>query len=105
MSSGSWRIAELDQYAEYGTYSGRLPGSWSFIRLLEQAQVTQLDSSSFMLQWQAPDGLPLHYLMRVEQGKGPLALLALKNFRLPGQVFLTGKAISDAEEYRDNADE
>ena len=43
-----------------GTYSGRLPGSWSFIRLLEQAQVTQLDSSSFMLQWQAPDGLPLH---------------------------------------------
>ncbi|MDH8454289.1 ImcF-related family protein [Klebsiella pneumoniae] len=80
-------------------------GSWSFIRLLEQAQVTQLDSSSFMLQWQAPDGLPLHYLMRVEQGKGPLALLALKNFRLPGQVFLTGKAISDAEEYRDNADE
>ncbi|HIA9543457.1 TPA: hypothetical protein ACWSXC_005825, partial [Klebsiella pneumoniae] len=51
------------------------------------------------------DGLPLHYLMRVEQGKGPLALLALKNYRLPGQVFLTGKAISDAEEYRDNADE
>ncbi|WP_324065369.1 type VI secretion IcmF C-terminal domain-containing protein, partial [Klebsiella pneumoniae] len=59
-------------------------GSWSFIRLLEQAQVTQLDSSSFKLQWQAPDGLPLHYLMRVEQGKGPLALLTLKNFRLPG---------------------
>jgi hypothetical protein len=52
----------------------------------------QLDSSSFKLQWKAPDGLPLHYLMRVEQGKGPLAL-ALKNFRLPGQVFLTGKAI------------
>lgn len=93
------RIAELDQYAEYGTYSGRLQGSWSFIRLLEQAQVTQLDSSSFKLQWQAPDGLPLHYLMRVEQGKGPLALLTLKNFRLPGQLFLTEKGAADRREY------
>lgn len=74
-------------------------GSWSFIRLLEQAQVTQLDSSSFKLQWQAPDGLPLHYLMRVEQGKGPLALLTLKNFRLPGQVFLTEKGAADRREY------
>lgn len=99
------RIAELDQYAEYGTYSGRLPGKLELYSSAGTAQVTQLDSSSFMLQWQAPDGLPLHYLMRVEQGKGPLALLALKNYRLPGQVFLTGKAISDAEEYRDNADE
>ncbi len=74
-------------------------GSWSFIRLLEQAQVTQLDSSSFKLQWQAPDGLPLHYLMRVEQGKGPLALLTLKNFRLPGQLFLTEKGAADRREY------
>lgn len=74
-------------------------GSWSFIRLLEQAQVTQLDSSSFKLQWQAPDGLPLHYLMRVEQGKGPLALLTLKNFRLPGQLFLTEKGAADWREY------
>jgi type VI secretion system protein ImpL len=45
-------------------------GSWSLIRLLEQAEITQLDSSSYKVQWRAPDGLPLHYLMRVEQGKG-----------------------------------
>ncbi|ECI6680383.1 type VI secretion protein VasK [Salmonella enterica subsp. enterica] len=80
-------------------------GSWSFIRLLEQAQVTQLDSSNFKLLWKAPDGLPMNYLMRVEQGKGPLALLELKNFRLPGQVFLTGKGVADTGEYTGDADE
>lgn len=80
-------------------------GSWSFIRLLEQAQVTQLDSSNFKLLWKAPDGLPLNYQMRVEQGKGPLALLELKNFQLPGQVFLTGKAATDFGEYEGDTDE
>ncbi|MBB0830178.1 hypothetical protein G7N22_14995 [Escherichia coli] len=55
--------------------------------------------------WKAQDGLPLNYLLRVEQGKGPMALLELKNFRLPGQVFLTGKSMKDAEEYGEDADE
>ncbi|EEJ1822184.1 type VI secretion protein VasK [Salmonella enterica] len=89
-ASLSWTSTENMEriYADYR-------GSWSFIRLLEQAQVTQLDSSSFKLLWKAPDGLPLNYLLRVEQGKGPLALLELKNFRLPGQVFLTGKGVTD----------
>ncbi|HAM4292174.1 TPA: type VI secretion protein VasK [Escherichia coli] len=48
-------------------------GSWSLIRLLEQAQVTPVDSSTFKVVWKAQDGLPLNYLLRVEQGKGPLA--------------------------------
>lgn len=80
-------------------------GSWSLIRLLEQAQVTPVDSSTFKVVWKAQDGLPLNYLLRVEQGKGPLALLELKNFRLPGQVFLTGKSMKDVEEYGEDADE
>lgn len=80
-------------------------GSWSFIRLLEQAQVTPVDSSTFKVVWKAPDNLPLHYLMRVEQGKGPMALLELKNFRLPGRVFLTGKTMQDMEDYGGDADE
>ncbi|EIQ27080.1 hypothetical protein SB96558_3553 [Shigella boydii 965-58] len=80
-------------------------GSWSLIRLLEQAQVTPVDSSTFKVVWKAQDGLPLNYLLRVEQGKGPLALLELKNFRLPGQVFLTSRSMKDAEEYGEDADE
>lgn len=80
-------------------------GSWSLIRLLEQAQVTPVDSSTFKVVWKAQDGLPLNYLLRVEQGKGPMALLELKNFRLPGQVFLTGRSMKDAEEYGEDADE
>ena len=47
--------------------------------------MTPVDSSTFKVVWKAQDGLPLNYLLRVEQGKGPMALLELKNFRLPGQ--------------------
>ncbi len=68
-------------YADY-------PGSWGFIRLLEKAKVTQIDSSTFRLVWKAPDGLPLNYLMRTEAGEGPLALLALKGFKMPESIFL-----------------
>ena len=80
-------------------------GSWSLIRLLEQAEVTQLDSSSYKVLWRAPDGLPLHYLMRVEQGKGPMALLALRNFRLPQQIFLTGNVMAESQEQGEHEDE
>ncbi|GJL38587.1 hypothetical protein TUM17576_54070 [Enterobacter hormaechei] len=57
------------------------------------------------MQWRAPDGLPLHYLMSVEQGKGPMALLALKNFRLPQQIFLTGNAMAEVQEQGEHEDE
>jgi|GEM_PF-6258776 len=36
---------------------------------------------------------------------GGTPLLELKNFRLPGQVFLTGRSMKDAEEYGEDADE
>ncbi|WP_232832638.1 hypothetical protein [Photorhabdus sp. CRCIA-P01] len=31
---------------------------------------------------------PLTWVLRTEQGKGPLALLALKGFRLPKTIFV-----------------
>ena len=87
------------QYADH-------PGAWGLIRLLEQAEVTPYPgvNSSFNLRWQAPDGNPLTYTLRTEAGTGPLALLTLRNFVLPTQIFdveTTGAAeIADAvEEY------
>ncbi len=35
----------------------------------------------------APDGLALTWDLRTEQDRGPLVLLGLKGFRLPGQIF------------------
>lgn len=68
---------------EYANFQG----SWGLIRLLEKAQVTPIDSSRYQLMWRAPDGLPLNYVLRTELGKGPLALLELKGFRLPETIF------------------
>ena len=36
----------------------------------------------------APDGLGLTWHLRTELDAGPLALLKLRNFTLPGQIFL-----------------
>ena len=73
--------AGLRLYAEHNGY-------WSWVRLLEQARVTPLDSSRYQVEWDAPDGRPLRYVMRTQAGNGPLALLALRRFTLPEQVFL-----------------
>ncbi|CNH85523.1 ImcF domain-containing protein [Yersinia intermedia] len=66
-----------------------LSGAWGWIRLLDKAQVTPYQgvSSSFNLTWKAPDGRPLNYTLRTEAGEGPLALLKLRNFVLPTQIF------------------
>ncbi|WP_227724292.1 ImcF-related family protein [Yersinia proxima] len=66
-----------------------LPGAWGWIRLLDKAQVTPYQgvNSSFNLTWKAPDGRPLNYTLRTEAGEGPLALLKLRNFVLPTQIF------------------
>lgn len=63
-------------------------GNWGFIRLLDSAQVTQLDSSRYQLIWQTADGGALQYVLRSELSEGPLALLRLRNFRLPEHIFL-----------------
>ncbi|EIK96349.1 ImcF domain-containing protein [Pseudomonas sp. M47T1] len=38
----------------------------------------------------APDGLPLTWHLRTELGAGPLALLTLRGFTLPKQIFSGG---------------
>lgn len=75
-------------YADY-------PGSWGFIRLLDRAQVQATDNSTFILSWKVKDGSPLNIMMRTDAGEGPLALLKLKGFRLPQQVFLDTDSVPD----------
>lgn len=69
---------------------GDYPGTWGLIRLLEQASTTLLDDgeSRYRMVLKAPDGLNLTWHLRTELGAGPLALLKLRDFKLPGQIFL-----------------
>lgn len=66
-----------------------MPGAWGWIRLLDKASVSAYQgiSSSYSLSWKAPDGRHLNYTLRTEAGEGPLALLKLRNFRLPEAIF------------------
>lgn len=86
-----------------------IPGSWGLIRLLDKASVKAYPGmgSSYSLSWKAQDGRTLNYTLRTEAGEGPLALLKLRNFRLPETIFSTtgvapsgqvASANSDAEE-------
>ncbi|WP_081042111.1 ImcF-related family protein [Pseudomonas putida] len=73
-------------------------GTWGLIRLLEQAKVTALDDgdSRFRVVLSAPDGLGLTWHLRTELGEGPLALLKLRGFSLPREIFL----VDDRESQR-----
>ncbi|ROR98615.1 hypothetical protein, partial [Raoultella terrigena] len=58
-----------------------------FIRWLDQSKRQRLDRSQWMMSFTAPDGRTLQWVLRSQLGNGPLALLALRNFSLPGQIF------------------
>ncbi|HHR4016566.1 TPA: ImcF-related family protein [Salmonella enterica] len=84
-----------------------IPGAWGWIRLLDKAAIKAYPGvgSSYSLSWKAQDGRTLNYTLRTEAGEGPLALLKLRNFRLPETIFSTtvasdqvASAASDAEE-------
>ncbi|MES3577316.1 ImcF-related family protein [Enterobacter cloacae] len=84
-----------------------IPGAWGWIRLLDKAAIKVYPGvgSSYSLSWKAQDGRTLNYTLRTEAGEGPLALLKLRNFRLPETIFSTtvasdqvASAASDAEE-------
>nr|WP_257604512.1 ImcF-related family protein [Pseudomonas fluorescens] len=70
---------------------GDYQGTWGLIRLLEQGRVTVQDDgdSRFLLQIDAADGLALSWNMRTELGEGPMALLRLRGFTLPREIFVT----------------
>ncbi len=71
-----------------------IPGAWGWIRLLDKVTVKAYPGvgSSYSLSWKAQDGRPLNYTLRTEAGEGPLALLKLRNFRLPETIFSTSRA-------------
>jgi type VI secretion system protein ImpL len=83
-----------------------IPGAWGWIRLLDKAVVSAYPGvgSSYSLSWKAQDGRTLNYTLRTEAGEGPLALLKLRNFRLPETIFSTtdvapsDQVASDTEE-------
>ncbi|PJR67871.1 ImcF-related family protein [Raoultella sp. T31] len=68
-----------------------IPGAWGWIRLLDKAAVSAYPGvgSSYSLSWKAQGGRTLNYTLRTEAGEGPLALLKLRNFRLPETIFST----------------
>lgn len=68
-------------------------GRWSFLRLLARAKIEQLDKSNYQLDFDLSDGLHMRYILRTENGKGPLSLLKLLQFKMPTRVFL-GKSSS-----------
>ncbi|WP_432668262.1 ImcF-related family protein [Pseudomonas umsongensis] len=84
-ASLTWTSVQANERL-FGDYAG----TWGLIRLLEQAQVTPLDDgdSRFRVVLKAPDGIGLTWYLRTELGAGPLALLKLRGFKLPTQIFL-----------------
>lgn len=77
-------------------------GTWGLIRLLEQATVSALDDrdSRFRVVLSAPDGLGLTWHLRTELGEGPLALLKLRDFNLPREIFVVDDR--DSQRYTQN---
>ncbi|MFP1754349.1 ImcF-related family protein [Lonsdalea quercina] len=72
----------------FGDYSG----TWGFIRWLDLSKRQQLDRSQWMMNFTTPDGRTLQWVLRSQLGKGPLALLALRGFTLPEQIFSVDSA-------------
>lgn len=72
----------------FGDYSG----TWGFIRWLDEGRRQQLDRSQWMMSFTAADGRTLQWVLRSQLGKGPLALLELRGFTLPEQIFSVDSA-------------
>lgn len=71
---------------------GDYTGTWGLIRWLEQSQRRQIDRSRWMMTFTAPDGCKLQWVLRSQLGNGPLALLELRGFTLPDQIFSVDSA-------------
>jgi type VI secretion system protein ImpL len=71
---------------------GDYRGTWGFIRWLDQGKRQQLDRSQWMVSYTAQDGRILQWVLRSQLGRGPLALLELRGFTLPDQIFSVDSA-------------
>jgi type VI secretion system protein ImpL len=69
-------------------------GDWAFLRLLEKAETSPLDSTRTALTWTQGNTEPLHYVMRTQTGAGPLDLLKLRGFKMPERIFAIGAGSS-----------
>lgn len=91
----SWPGEEYSPYAQLSWSSDEsglrlydyYAGDWAWIRLLESATIRQIDSSRYEVIWLVPNDGKLKYILRSQSGEGPIALLKLRNFTLPKQVF------------------
>ena len=72
----------------YGDY----PGTWGFIRWLEHARRERIDRSRWLLNFATSDKRTLTWLMRTQMRDGPLALLRLRGFTLPTDIFTVDAA-------------
>ena len=59
---------------------------------VNQGRRQQTDRSQWMMSFTAPDGRTLQWVLRSQLGKGPLALLDLRGFSLPDQIFSVDSA-------------
>lgn len=71
-----------------GRLFGDYPGAWGVIRWLELAKHVKLDDGVYQLTLSAPDNSQLQWILRTQLDDGPLALLKLRHFTLPKQIFL-----------------
>lgn len=74
---------------------GDYGGTWGLIRWLEQGRREQLDHSRWMMSFTAPDGRTLQWVLRSQHENGPLALLDLRGFTLPDQIFSVDSAVAE----------
>lgn len=74
-------------------------GPWGTLRMLERMKRQQIGDGLFRLTVYTPDNRQLQWLLRTELGDGPLALLKLRNFTLPTQIFIV--EASRAEPFAD----
>lgn len=88
--------ADGGTWAQWRTVDGGLKSGFAFsgrfglIRMLERADISQLDGARYLLKWPADASLgsPLQLEMRTEAGAGPLEVRTLRHFALPSRIFL-----------------
>ena len=80
-------------------------GPWGAVRMLETMKRQKENDGLYRLTVTAPDNRQLQWLLRTELGDGPLALLKLRNFSLPDQIFsVDASAASEALTSKESSD-
>ncbi|MFY9996292.1 MAG: ImcF-related family protein [Leclercia sp.] len=71
-------------------------GPWAILRLLGKARSEQLAPGLWRMSWTDKSGKTLSLILRTESYAGPLDLLKLRRFTLPGTVFTSATGGNDA---------